>query len=118
MQQAQSDGLNFEVFPYRKGEPYISINSQHKISFNKGAWFALGRCESALLKFDSEKRVIAIEPSDGSDRRAFPIRRHNANNAYMYAKPFLDYYGLSVKKSISYVAVVQDGQLIVPVTKE
>jgi hypothetical protein len=113
MQSASTEDINFEVFPYKKGEPGISINSQHKISFNKGAWFALGQCESALLKFDPDKRIIGIEPCTEPDRRAFPVRRHNANNAYMYAKPFLDYYGLKVKKTTQYAAEVIDGELVV-----
>lgn len=111
--EAKETEMNFEVFPYRKGEPYISINSQHKISFNKGAWFALGKCEAALLKFDTEKKVIGIEPTDESDRRAFPVKRHSSNNAYMYAKTFLEYYGLTVEKTTQHDAELADGELIV-----
>lgn len=113
MQPAATENINFEIFPYRKGRPSITINSQHKISFNKGAWYALGQCEMALLKFDPGNKVIGIEPCKTSDRRAFPVRRHSANNAYMYAKPFLDHYGLKVKKTTQYAAELVDGELVV-----
>lgn len=115
MQAKEAAALNLEVFPYRKGEPTISVNSQHKISFNKGAWFALGEPESVLLKFDPEKKVMGIEPCADTDRRAFPVKRHNANNAYTYAKPFLEHYGLTVGKTIRFDAEMVDGELIVAV---
>jgi hypothetical protein len=115
VQAKEMEDLNLEVFPYRKGEPAISVNSQHKISFNKGAWFALGKPESVLLKFDPEKKVMGIEPCRGADRRAFPVKRHNANNAYTYAKPFLEHYGLVVRKTARYDAEMVGGELIVAV---
>ncbi len=116
MQAEKASNVNFEVFPYRKGEPAISINSQHKISFNKGAWFALGKPESVLLKFDPAKRIIGIESCPTADRRAFPVRRHNSNNAYTYAKPFLEHYGLSVEKATRYDAEMLDRELIAVVS--
>lgn len=105
--------MDFEVFPYRKGEPSVTINSQGKISLNKGARHALEGPEYLLLKFNAERRVMALEPCEAEDTRAHPIRNHKMNNAYTYARSFLEHYGLSVSKTMRYEADLVGGALIV-----
>lgn len=106
-------GMSFEVFPYRKGEPSVTINSQGKISLNKGARHALEDPEYVLLKFNAERKVMALEPCDAEDTRAHPIRNHKMNNAYTYARSFLEHYGLGVSKTMRYEAELANGELIV-----
>lgn len=105
--------MGFEVFPYRKGEPSVTINSQGKVSLNKGARYALEDPEFVLLKFNAEQKIMALEPCGPEDTRAHPIRNHKMNNAYTYARSFLEHYGLSVSKTTRYEAKLANGELLV-----
>lgn len=112
MRVAKTAESRFEVFPYDRNIPTITINSLGKLSFNKAAHQALVEPAAVLLMFDPATREIAIKTCEASDRRAYPVYKPRKNNAAVSAKAFFTYYGVEIEKSKKLTAELHGGMLI------
>lgn len=71
-----------------------------QIGFNAGAMnrFSLADFPYAVLYFDTENRVVGVEPCAEKVEGAIEIK-HRPSNTYITAKNFLDKYGINYDES-------------------
>lgn len=107
----QTTESTFEVFPYSRNQPSVTIRSR-QIVLNSPAYSALERPEAVLLLFDSKNHQIGIKVCSPDDERSYPVNKHHKNNAVIPASAFIRHYGIEVEKSLKLNAHFSNGILI------
>ncbi len=103
----------FEVHPYDRRQPAVTIRVRGAINLNSPAYNLLDKPEAVLLLFDAKNRRMAVKPSSKGDSRAYPLNKHCKNNASIPATKFLEHYGIRPGKTIRYNAELDGDMLVV-----
>ncbi len=117
--------MGFQV--YEKGSapvstvPSVTIQKRGLISVNKAAYDALGAPEGVELLWDPDRRAIALRPAELTNQNAYPLRAqgsHSEKGPWLVAGTlFTQYIGLDTSQAFRWTPAVEDGLLVVDVSK-
>lgn len=108
----------FEVFDRRSrpvsNQPTITIQKRGNFSLNRAAFEALDGPEAVELLFDRTERLIAMRPSETTNRLAYPVRKQQNAASYLIAgNAFNQYYGIETGITKRWDAELLDGMLVI-----
>ena len=115
--------MAFEKFTQtaRSYRAKVSIRPNGTLGFNSGAVqkFGLDKASFALLYFDKDRKFIGIQPVIADTEEGAQKVNRGKTGAWMAARRFLDYYGLSTEKKARYDAVwdERDKMIVVDLNK-
>src|SRR5688500_7738675 len=75
----QRDWTTFEGRSYgraRSDELRVTLSDRAVFYLNRAAFDVLGQPAAVELKFDGNRRIIGIKPTDIRRRNAFPLKQH------------------------------------------
>lgn len=117
--------MGFQV--YEKGSapiattPSVTIQKKGLISLNRAAFELMERPEGVELLWDADAKLIALRPSSLDNPNAYPARSQNSNKEkgpWMIAGTlFTQFIGLDTSEAYRWVPRLEDGLLIIDVSK-
>lgn len=111
--------MPFEKFTQtaRSYRAKVSIRPNGTLGFNSGAVqkFGLEKTNFALLYYDRDRRWIGIQPVSSDTEEGVQKINRGKTGAWMAARRFLDYYGLSTDRKSRYDAVWDEKEKMIVV---
>ena len=95
------DWTTFEGRAYgraRSEEIRVTLNERAVFYMNKAAFDAMGQPAAVELKFDGNRRIIGMQPTDARRRNAFMLKQHiNGNYRKINASAFCKHFRLRIE---------------------
>lgn len=117
--------MGFEV--YVKGSapvasvPAVTVQKKGIISLNDSAFQLIDSPEAVELLWDPDRKAIAIRPSELANFNAYPTRRMQIKSGrgpvLIAGTLFTQYIGMSTEEARRWVPEVEDGMLVVDISK-
>ena len=110
--------MPFEKFTHRGGRgryafSVVTLQASGGMSLNEVAYEELGRPSHVILSYDEDESRVGLEPSDGGEQYAFPVREWGDNRNWAISiKSFYRYYGIETRNTKRYRTTIEDGMLV------
>lgn len=101
------------------GQSLVTVRKTGSISFDNAVFEALGSASAAQLLWHRQRRVIALRAANPNDPDAALVRKPARSTSYLLAiSAFARWAGIELDATQRYTPEIQQGVLLVDLTKE
>ena len=93
---------------------HVTLNFKGVIFFNRVAYEALGKPESAVLLFEKRNSKIGIRPANAVSRKTFPLmQQRRLHSRIIRAASYCQNYGIRVQGTVAFhdIDIDSDGMM-------